>query len=160
MLYGAYMLAIYAKYMPFFSTGFSSCFWWFTHRTFLTFVALCPRLEGQNAKIRLFSRRGSLQRSCGWHSLRSSNASTTCASFFGGGITPHFLWYVVVLMTHLRVKVDFHDYFLDVLIKCTSEISSFTSIIEAQAGLPPRFCVGRKSTVNDLCSRLHMSMNN
>ena len=37
----------------------------------------------------------------------------------------------------------------------SQNVSYFTSTIEAKVGLPQRFSAGRKSTVDDLCSRLY-----
>jgi len=41
-------------------------------------------------------------------------------------------------MMHLTLKVEFHGYFLDVLI-ALENVSSFISTMEAKAGLAPRF---------------------
>jgi len=72
------------------------------------------------------------------------------------GITQNFLQYAILfyaLNSKSRVSQLFPRCFDRVH---SQNISSFTSAMGAPAGLPPRFCAGRKSAVNDLRSWLYI----
>jgi len=67
----------------------------------------------------------------------------------------HFLQYAILFDVLNKLKASFAIvswmFRLNALAKCFF----FHLNHGHQAGLPPRFFVGRKSTVNDLCSRLY-----
>ena len=80
----------------------------------------------------------------------------TYTGLYGGvGITQHFLQYAI-----LFCAFNSEGQVLWLFPGCFGQmhsqiVSSFTSTMDTRAGLPPRFRAGRKSPIDDLCSRLN-----